>query len=73
MNPTRTERRFFRSRLRELMDEGFIEKVNVPHADRKRFPDKKVPCIRFLKNDATSQAQEEVVPEDTDIEGEFCL
>ncbi|KAI1797576.1 hypothetical protein LXA43DRAFT_1126097 [Ganoderma leucocontextum] len=70
VNPTRTERRFFRSRLRELMDQGFIEKVHVPHADRRRFPDKKVPCIRLLREDATPQAQEEVVPmEDDDIEG----
>ncbi|KAM5532192.1 hypothetical protein V8D89_014148 [Ganoderma adspersum] len=49
---------------------SFIDKVNVPHADRKRFPDRKVPCIRLLMEDAASQAQEEVVPtEDDEVEG----
>ncbi|OBZ79914.1 hypothetical protein A0H81_00461 [Grifola frondosa] len=52
-NPTRTDRRFFRTRLRELMEQGVIEKVQVPHADRKRFPERKVPCIRLLTEDAT--------------------
>ncbi|PIL30968.1 transcription factor [Ganoderma sinense ZZ0214-1] len=51
---------------------GFIEKVNVPHANRKRFPDKKVPCIHLLKEDGPSQGQDEVVPmEDDDVEGKF--
>lgn len=56
------------------MDQGFIDKVNVPHADRKRFPDRKVPCIRLLEEDAALQAQEEVVPmEDDDIEGMLSM
>ena len=68
MNPSRTERRFFRSRLRELIEEGFIEKVQVPHADRRRFPDKRVQCIRLLADDAAPQAQGEAVPvEDTNL------
>ena len=66
MNPPRTDRRFFRSRLRELMDQGFIEKVHVPHADQRRFPDKKVPCIRLI----TDEVEGEDVPmDDDDIEG----
>ncbi|TBU34929.1 hypothetical protein BD311DRAFT_828299 [Dichomitus squalens] len=69
VNPTRTERRFFRTRIRELVDEGFIEKVHVPHADRRRFPDKKVPCIRLVTDDAASQARGETVPvEDDELE-----
>ncbi|RDX56211.1 hypothetical protein OH76DRAFT_605431 [Lentinus brumalis] len=69
VNPTRTDRRFFRSRVRELMDQGFIEKVYVPHRDRRRFPDKKIPCIRLITDDAGSEVQGEVVPaEEDDLE-----
>ncbi|KAI0359061.1 hypothetical protein OH77DRAFT_1396288 [Trametes cingulata] len=64
VNPTRTDRRFFRTRLRELMEQGVIEKVQVPHADRKRFPDRKVQCIRLITEDARSQSQGEVVVDD---------
>ncbi|OCH96710.1 hypothetical protein OBBRIDRAFT_787280 [Obba rivulosa] len=48
-NPVKADRRFFRSRLRELMDQGLIDKVQVPHADRERFPDRKITCIRLLR------------------------
>ncbi|KAI0757275.1 hypothetical protein C8Q80DRAFT_1132805 [Daedaleopsis nitida] len=67
VNPNRTDRRFYRSRLRELMDEGLIEKVLVPHADRKNFPDRKVPCIRLITNDPDAQVKgEEVAPIEVD-------
>ncbi|RPD63262.1 hypothetical protein L227DRAFT_544094 [Lentinus tigrinus ALCF2SS1-6] len=62
VNPTRTDRRFFRTRLRELMAQGFIEKVYVPHRDQRRFPDKKIPCIRLITDDTGSSVQGEVVP-----------
>ncbi|KAI0670210.1 hypothetical protein C8Q78DRAFT_1039662 [Trametes maxima] len=64
INPTRTDRRFFRSRLRELMEHGVIEKVQVPHGDRKRFPDRKVQCIRLVTEDAEPQSHGEVVVDD---------
>ncbi|KAI0651544.1 hypothetical protein C8Q79DRAFT_933943 [Trametes meyenii] len=64
VNPTRTDRRFFRSRLRELMEHGVIEKVQVPHADRKRFPDRKVQCIRLVTGDVEPQSHGEVVVDD---------
>ncbi|KAI0724234.1 hypothetical protein C8T65DRAFT_704140 [Cerioporus squamosus] len=66
VNPTRTDRRFFRTRLRELMDQGFIEKVYVPHRDQKRFPHKKIPCIRLIADDAGFEVQGEVVPAEED-------
>ncbi|KAI0768599.1 hypothetical protein BD413DRAFT_563329 [Trametes elegans] len=70
-NPTRTDRRFFRTRLRELMEQGVIEKVQVPHADRQRFPGRKVPCIRLISEDENSQVQGEVVPiDDEDLEAD---
>ena len=69
VNPTRTDRRFFRTRLRELMEQGFIEKVQVPHADRRRHADKKVPCIRLITDDESGQVPGEVVSvEDDDVD-----
>ncbi|KAI8995421.1 hypothetical protein BD414DRAFT_410090 [Trametes punicea] len=71
VNPTRTDRRFFRTRLRELMEQGVIEKVQVPHADRKRFPDRRVQCIRLVTEETRSHSQEEVEPvADDDFEVE---
>ncbi|EMD41648.1 hypothetical protein CERSUDRAFT_128608, partial [Gelatoporia subvermispora B] len=55
-NPVKADRRFFRSRLRELMDQGLVDKVQVPHADRERFPDRRVTCIRLLIPDDTAVA-----------------
>ncbi len=50
------------------MEQGVIEKVHVPHADRKKHPDRKVPCIRLINEDAGTQG--EVVPiADADFEG----
>ncbi|KAI0662526.1 hypothetical protein C8Q70DRAFT_908850 [Cubamyces menziesii] len=66
-NPTRTDRRFFRTRLKELMEQGIIEKVQVPHADRKRFPDRRVQCIRLITEDSQSQVDVEPVA-DVDFE-----
>ncbi|OSD05907.1 hypothetical protein PYCCODRAFT_1383895 [Trametes coccinea BRFM310] len=60
VNPTRTDRRFFLSRLRELMEQGFIEKVQVPHADRQRYPDRRVQCIRLVTEEAGSQPQGDI-------------
>lgn len=52
------------------MEQGVIEKVHVPHADRKKYPDRKVPCIRLITGDADAQTQGEVVPiADDDFEG----
>ena len=69
VNPTKSDRRFFRTRLRELEDEGFIERVQVAHADRKRFPDKKVLCVRLITNDP-SQADGMLI-DNEEIQGRF--
>ena len=69
VNPTKSDRRFFRTRLRELEDEGFIERVQVAHADRKRFPDKKVLCVRLMTNDP-SQADGMLI-DNEEIQGRF--
>lgn len=53
--PTKTDRRFFRTRLRELEDQGFVERVQVAHANQKRFPDKKVMCVRLVSDETASQ------------------
>ena len=66
VNPAKSDRRFFRTRIRELVDQGFIERVQVAHADRKRFPDKKVLCIRLLDGAAGSQVDGEAMDEDGD-------
>ncbi|KAI0762701.1 hypothetical protein C8Q74DRAFT_1371700 [Fomes fomentarius] len=69
VNPTRTDRRFFRTRLRELMEHGFIEKVHVPHANIKRHPDKKIPCIRLITDEEATPVPGEVdLVEDGDIQ-----
>ncbi|THH21010.1 hypothetical protein EW146_g465 [Bondarzewia mesenterica] len=50
--PTRPKRTvvFFQLRLRELLEEGLIEKVSVPNGN-KRLPNSKIPCIRLVKGE----------------------
>ncbi|VDB93398.1 unnamed protein product [Peniophora sp. CBMAI 1063] len=50
-NPTKTERRFFQTRLRELMEQGVIERCTVPHPNPRRSK-YKIPSIRLLDPDA---------------------
>ena len=45
-NPTKTDCRFFRSRLRELIQQGIIERVLVPHIKSK---DRTIKCIRLVE------------------------
>ncbi|KAI0706049.1 hypothetical protein BC835DRAFT_1311874 [Cytidiella melzeri] len=49
-NPMKADRRFFQTRLRELMAQGFIEKVQVPRPDGKF-----VPCVRLLNPEKLAQ------------------
>ena len=46
-HPTKTERRFFATRLREMITEKILEKVQVPHPMRKNGT---VTCIRLLSH-----------------------
>ncbi|KAG6333065.1 hypothetical protein ID866_6027 [Astraeus odoratus] len=45
-NPTKTDRRFFRTRLRELIQQGTIERVSVPHST---VGGRMVKCIRLVE------------------------
>ncbi|OAX37287.1 hypothetical protein K503DRAFT_866963 [Rhizopogon vinicolor AM-OR11-026] len=47
-NPTKTDRRFFQTRLRELIVQGVIERVLVPSA---KVKDRYVKCIRLVTPD----------------------
>ncbi|KAH9912240.1 uncharacterized protein BXZ73DRAFT_107525 [Epithele typhae] len=66
VNPVKADRRFFRTRLRELEDQGFIERVRVAHINRKRFPDKKIICIRLISSDG--EEPEGALAADEDVE-----
>jgi hypothetical protein len=47
-NPTKTDRRFFKTRLRELIAQGVIERVLVPSS---KVKDRLVKCIRLVAPD----------------------
>ncbi|KAG5651227.1 hypothetical protein H0H81_009422 [Sphagnurus paluster] len=46
-NPTKTDRRFFQSRIREMIQQGIIEKVVVP-SNRKKSVNASVKCFRLV-------------------------
>jgi transcription factor C subunit 3 len=46
-NPTKTDRRFFQSRIKELIQQGIIEKVVVPSL-RKKASTAIVKCFRLV-------------------------
>lgn len=71
--PTRTDRRFFQSRLRELVQQGVVEKVQVPHANQQKFAGKKVTCLRLLSVDDQAEAGENLLPVAGPEEGTFRL
>ncbi|KAI0304649.1 hypothetical protein BC826DRAFT_977421 [Russula brevipes] len=48
LNPTKTDRRFFQSRLRELIENDVVERVMVPSAVKGGSAS--VPCIRLSSN-----------------------
>jgi hypothetical protein len=47
-NPTKTDRRFFQTRLRELITQGVIERVLVPSI---KVKDRYIKCIRLVTPD----------------------
>lgn len=49
MNPTKTDRRFFQSRLRELIENRVVERVTSPSASRNGQG--VIPSIRLLPDD----------------------
>lgn len=48
MHPTKTDRRFFQTRLRELIQQGIIERVLVPSSKTR---DRTIKCIRLVTSD----------------------
>ncbi|KAF5377206.1 hypothetical protein D9615_006321 [Tricholomella constricta] len=49
-NPTKTDRRFFQSRIREMIQQGTIEKVVVP-SNKKKSVNASVKCFRLVAKD----------------------
>lgn len=62
-HPTKTDRRFFQSRIREMIQEGIIEKVAVPN--RKKNSASSVTCFRLVE-EIQSRAQGPVAVPDAD-------
>ncbi|KAK0208398.1 hypothetical protein DFS33DRAFT_1303084 [Desarmillaria ectypa] len=62
-HPTKTDRRFFQSRIREMIQEGIIEKVVVPN--RKKNSASSVTCFRLVE-EVQSRAQGPVAVLDDD-------
>ncbi|KAF8973687.1 hypothetical protein BDZ97DRAFT_1900484 [Flammula alnicola] len=64
-NPTKTDRRFFQSRIREMIQQRLIEKVIVP-SNRKKSPNTSVKCFRLVKQDPSTPADSGVAASDID-------
>jgi len=60
-NPTKTERRFFSTRLNELINLGVIEKVTLTNSSTGKTSTQ---CIRLVKTDAgeSTEAEGETAP-----------
>lgn len=65
MHPTKTDRRFFQTRLRELIQQGIIERVLVPSS---KVKDRNVKCIRLVTPDNNQLPEGTIVvgPQDLD-------
>ena len=69
-NPTKTDRRFFQSRIRELLQQGVIEKVVVP-SRRRKLGSAYVKCLRLVTDDNRQGDQEDgeaILSSETDDE-----
>ncbi|KAK7019694.1 hypothetical protein VNI00_017994 [Paramarasmius palmivorus] len=71
-NPTKSDRRFFSTRVRELMDQGVVEKVTVPSKRKKSNKDCNVICLRLLDENASggSSTVAAITPEQEEEEEE---
>ncbi|KAJ7225932.1 hypothetical protein GGX14DRAFT_548620 [Mycena pura] len=69
LHPTRTDRRFFASRMRELVDQRVIESVFIA-AKRKGAASTGIKCFRLVSADSeqASNSQEVVAQHDDDID-----
>ncbi|KAJ7596727.1 hypothetical protein C8J56DRAFT_295687 [Mycena floridula] len=67
LNPSKPVRRFFQTQLREMIDEGIIEKVIVAAASKNKRGG--ISCIRLIdENGSTVPAEKQAVPVDEDVE-----
>jgi len=75
-NPTKTDRRFFQSRIRELVQQGILEKVIVPSTRRKSPKGATVLCLRLVDEDTSSHDKDNGVvvlqPQDDREEEDYC-
>ncbi|KAF5319851.1 hypothetical protein D9758_018452 [Tetrapyrgos nigripes] len=55
-NPTKTDRRFFQSRIRELVQQGILEKVIVPNSRKKSSS---VLCLRLVDEKGSSEGKDD--------------
>lgn len=65
MHPTKTDRRFFQTRLRELIQQGVIERVLVPSSNAR---DRTIKCIRLMTPDNQLPEGSVVVRQDAEEE-----
>ncbi|EGO01685.1 hypothetical protein SERLA73DRAFT_166216 [Serpula lacrymans var. lacrymans S7.3] len=66
-NPTKTDRRFFQTRLRELVQQGVIERVLVPSTSKR---DRNVKCIRLVTPDRDQIMDDSLVIQSQDDDDE---
>ncbi|KAH6916823.1 hypothetical protein BKA70DRAFT_313865 [Coprinopsis sp. MPI-PUGE-AT-0042] len=64
-NPTKTDRRFFQGRIRELLQQGVIEKVLVP-SNRKKSNGTSVKCFRLVTENPANEIEGAVVVQGED-------
>jgi hypothetical protein len=56
-NPSKTDRRFFKTRTNEMVQRGVIEKVIVPNKQKKSATSS-VKCFRLIENDSNDTMNE---------------
>ncbi|GLB36492.1 putative B-block binding subunit of TFIIIC [Lyophyllum shimeji] len=64
-NPTKTDRRFFQSRIREMIQQGIIEKV-VVRSNKKKSVNASVRCFRLVSKERGDDESIVVQPSDGD-------
>jgi hypothetical protein len=60
-NPAKADRRAFQGRLRELLQQGIIEKVNVPRSG-KHTGNRTVNCLRLVTSEAQNGSEDNDYP-----------
>ncbi|PFH54764.1 hypothetical protein AMATHDRAFT_52646 [Amanita thiersii Skay4041] len=68
-HPTKTDRRFFQSRIRELIHQGVVEKIIVP-SNRRKSGETFIKCYRLITDEDRPTEGEVAVPSDSNDERE---